>query len=43
MYHNAVPRQRLGKHITEATNTQSKIEKLLDALLLMRLMLYEEK
>jgi hypothetical protein len=38
-----VARQRLGKHVTVATNTHAAIEELLDASFSMRFVLYQRK
>jgi hypothetical protein len=43
VYHLLVPRQRLGKNVTAATNTHATTEELLDQLFYMRFASYQRK
>jgi hypothetical protein len=43
VYPTLIARQRLGKSVTAATNTQATVEELLDALFSVRSVSYEKK
>jgi hypothetical protein len=43
VYPHVVAKQRLGKNITAATNTEAKIKEILDASFSMRPALYQRK